>query len=292
MTDLATRLSDVDALDAEIAGLDALEFPNAPKRSLGRRIWSATWPKLAAIAIAPLVPALAKHWEHPRNQLLWSLLLGVPVTIGVLLAGRGDLVTVAVVEYLQFIALLFALFVVSGGIFLRGDIAATPRTNTIFLAVGGVLASFIGTTGAAMLLIRPLLNTNAERRHTAHTVVFTILIVANCGGLLTPLGDPPLFLGFLKGVDFFWTVSHILPETLFLVGWLLAIFFALDSWYYHRREETQRFDPTPDSRAIGFDGARNFWLLAAVVVLVLLSGVCSSSRAPRTPREPPNMPTE
>jgi hypothetical protein len=182
---------------------------------------------LATIAIAPLVPALARIWERPRNQLIFSLLLGIPVAVLVLIVGEGELVTHAVVEYTQFIILLFALFSVSGGIFLRGDIAATPRTNTIFLAIGGVLASFIGTTGAAMLLIRPLLNTNAERKHKAHTVVFSIFIVANCGGLLTPLGDPPLFLGMLRGVPFEWTFT-LTPEWAFTNGMLLLTYWALD----------------------------------------------------------------
>ena len=127
-----------------------------------------------------------------------------------------------------------------------------------------------------MLMVRPLIRANDNRRHKAHVLVFFIFIVSNAGGSLTPLGDPPLFLGFLKGVDFFWTVRHIFPETLFLVGTLLALFFALDSWYYHRREELAPVDPTPDSRGIGFDGARNFWLVAAVVGLVLLSGFWKS----------------
>lgn len=182
---------------------------------------------LAAIAIAPLVPALSRLWDRPRNQLLYALALGLPVAIGVIAVGQGHLVTHAVVEYLQFIVLLFTLFVVSGGIFLRGDIAATPRTNTIFLAVGGLLASFIGTTGAAMLLVRPLLNTNSERKHVAHTVVFSIFIAANCGGLLTPLGDPPLFLGMLRGVPFTWTF-HLWPQWLFVNAMLLITYYALD----------------------------------------------------------------
>lgn len=182
---------------------------------------------LAAIAIAPLVPVLAHRWERPRNQLIYALALGLPVAIGVVLAGQGVLVTHALVEYAQFIILLLTLFVVSGGIFLRGDIAATPKVNTAFLAVGGVLASFIGTTGAAMLLVRPLLNTNSERRHVAHTIVFSIFIVANCGGLLTPLGDPPLFLGMLRGVPFEWTFS-LWPEWLFVNAMLLITYYALD----------------------------------------------------------------
>src|SRR5699024_2321101 len=114
-----------------------------------------------------------------------------------------------------------------GGIYLRGDLAAKPGTNTAFLAVGGLLASFVGTTGAAMLLIRPLLNTNAERKHVAHTVIFCIFIVANCGGLLTPLGDPPLFLGLLRGVPFTWTFT-LLPEWAFVNVLLLATYWALD----------------------------------------------------------------
>jgi Na+/H+ antiporter NhaD/arsenite permease-like protein len=135
----------------------------------------------------------------------------------------------------------------------------------------------MGTTGASMLLIRPLIRANDDRKHTAHVVVFFIFIVSNIGGSLTPLGDPPLFLGFLKGVDFFWTVGHIFQETLFSVGVLLAIFYALDSWYYHRREEMLPRDPTPDSRNIGFDGKANFGLLGAVIVLVLISGFWKSS---------------
>jgi Na+/H+ antiporter NhaD/arsenite permease-like protein len=126
-------------------------------------------------------------------------------------------------------------------------------------------------------MIRPLIRANDNRRHKAHVVVFFIFIVSNAGGSLTPLGDPPLFLGFLKGVDFFWTLSHIFPETLFLVGSLLLLFYLMDSWYYHRREEILPVDPTPDSRSIGFNGAANFWLLGAIVGLVLLSGFWKSS---------------
>ena len=149
---------------------------------------------LLSIAILPLIPATAKLWEDWRFQLAIALVLGVPVAI--YMAIHFGMVAVAdtAFEYFQFIALLFALFVVSGSIFLEGDIRATPKNNSIFLAVGGVIASFIGTTGAAMLLIRPLLNVNSERKHKAQTVIFTFLIVANNGGLLTPLGDPPLFL--------------------------------------------------------------------------------------------------
>lgn len=127
-----------------------------------------------------------------------------------------------------------------------------------------------------MLMIRPLIRANDNRTHQAHIVVFFIFIVSNAGGSLTPLGDPPLFLGFLKGVDFFWTVKHIFPETLFLMGTLLAIFYVLDCWYFHRREEIQPRDSTPDTESFGIEGAKNFWLLGGVAALVLLSGVWKS----------------
>jgi hypothetical protein len=180
-------------------------------------------------------------------------------------------------EYIPFIILLTALFTVSGGIFIRGNLHGSPGLNTSILAIGAFLASFMGTTGASMLMIRPLIRANDNRKHVAHVVVFFIFIVANAGGSLTPLGDPPLFLGFLKGVDFFWTVKTLLPETLFLVGSLLLIFFLLDSWFYHKREELLPVDPTPDSRQIGFDGKLNFILLGGVVCLVLMSGLWKSS---------------
>ena len=182
---------------------------------------------LGTIAVAPLVPATRELWERQRVQLQVSLLLGLPVAIWFLAAGENTTVVHALVEYGQFIMLLLALFVVSGGIFLAGDIRATPLVNTAFLAVGAVLASFIGTTGAAMLLIRPLLNTNAERTHRVHTVVFAIFIVANTGGLLTPLGDPPLFLGMLRGVPFEWTFT-LFPMWLFVNALLLVSYYGLD----------------------------------------------------------------
>ena len=190
---------------------------------------------LLSIAILPLVPATAEKWEDWRFQLGIALVLGVPVIA--YMAYNFGWVTVGhtAFEYFQFIALLFALFVVSGSIYLEGDIRATPKNNTIFLAIGAAIASFVGTTGAAMLLIRPLLNINAERKRKAQTVIFTILIVANNGGLLTPLGDPPLFLGFLRGVPFTWTF-HLIPEWLIINGLLLVLYYALDTAAYAKEE--------------------------------------------------------
>lgn len=232
---------------------------------------------LLSIALMPLLLPAFWHQHFGKVAAGWSLAFFLPfvVVFGLPLAG-ASLVHALLAEYLPFVILLTALYTVSGGIFIRGNLHGSPGLNTAILAIGAVLASFMGTTGASMLLIRPLIRANDNRQHKAHVVVFFIFIVSNVGGSLTPLGDPPLFLGFLKGVDFFWTVKHIFPETLFLLGSLLVIFYALDSWFYHRKEELLSVDPTPDTRNIGFDGARNFWLLAAVIFLVLLSGFWKS----------------
>jgi Na+/H+ antiporter NhaD/arsenite permease-like protein len=232
---------------------------------------------LLSIALMPLL--LPQFWHHHYGKVVaaWSLafLLPFSAVFGAPVAGV-NLVHALLAEYIPFIVLLTALFTVSGGIYIRGNLHGSPGLNTTILAIGAVLASFMGTTGASMLLIRPLIRANDNRKHVAHVVVFFIFIVSNAGGSLTPLGDPPLFLGFLKGVDFFWTVKHIFPESLFLIASLLAIFYALDSWFFHRREEVLPVDPTPDSRQVGFDGHINFALLAGVVALVLMSGIWKS----------------
>jgi Na+/H+ antiporter NhaD/arsenite permease-like protein len=230
-----------------------------------------------------LMPLLTPHfWHHHYGKVVaaWSLAFFIPfaVMFGANLAGE-NLVHALFAEYIPFIVLLTALYAVSGGIFIRGNLHGSPGLNTAILAIGAFLASFMGTTGASMLMIRPLIRANDNRKHVAHVVVFFIFIVSNAGGSLTPLGDPPLFLGFLKGVDFFWTLQHLFPQSLFLMGSLLVIFFVLDSWYYHKREEIQVNDPTPDSRQIGFDGKVNFVLLAGVVALVLMSGLWKSDVA-------------
>jgi Na+/H+ antiporter NhaD/arsenite permease-like protein len=232
---------------------------------------------LLSIAVMPLLAPTFWHHHFGKVAAAWALAFLLPFAA---MFGAGQagvaLVHVMLAEYIPFVILLTALFTVSGGIYIRGNLHGSPGLNTAILAIGAVLASLMGTTGASMLLIRPLIRANDNRRHKAHVIVFFIFIVSNIGGSLTPLGDPPLFLGFLKGVEFFWTVYTLLPETLFMVGALLAIFYALDSYYYHRREELEPRDPTPDTPTIGFDGGRNFGLLAVVIGLVLLSGVWKS----------------
>ena len=232
---------------------------------------------LLSIALLPLLVPSFWHHHFGKVSAAWTLAFFLPFAalFGPAVAG-SSLVHALLAEYLPFIILLTALYTVAGGIFIRGNLHGSPALNTAILAIGTVLASFMGTTGASMLMIRPLLRANDNRRHKAHVVVFFIFLVSNAGGSLTPLGDPPLFLGFLKGVDFFWTASHIFPETLFLAGSLLGIFYSLDRWYY-RKEGVLPLDPTPDTRRIGFDGAVNFWLLAAVVLLVLVSGFWKSA---------------
>ena len=232
---------------------------------------------LMSIALLPLLVPFFWHHHVGKITAFWSLAVLLPFAA---VFGPGiataSFMHALLAEYIPFVILLTALFTVAGGIYIRGNLHGTPALNTIILAIGAVLASFMGTTGASMLLIRPLIRANDNRKHTAHIVIFFIFIVSNVGGSLTPLGDPPLFLGFLKGVDFFWTLQAIFPETLFLLAALLVLFFALDNWYYHRREETLQRDPTPDTRSIGFDGKINFLLLGAVIALVLLSGFWKS----------------
>jgi Na+/H+ antiporter NhaD/arsenite permease-like protein len=229
-----------------------------------------------SIALFPLFAPKLWHYHYGKIAAAWGLLFLVPfATVYGMHTAAANVVHALLSEYIPFIVLLTALYVVAGGICVRGNLHGTPKLNTGILALGTLLASIMGTTGAAMLLIRPLLRANDNRRHVAHVVVFFIFLVANAGGALTPLGDPPLFLGFLKGVDFFWTMRNILPETIFMWVLLLALFYVIDRHYYLNREEELpvRQDPTPDSRGIRIEGKVNFVLLLAVIGLVLMSGL-------------------
>ncbi|MFM0468189.1 sodium:proton antiporter [Paraburkholderia strydomiana] len=230
---------------------------------------------LLSIALFPLVAPAFWHHHFGKIAAAWALVFLVPFAFAFGSAiALGTLVHALLEEYIPFIVLLTALYTVAGGICVRGNLHGTPRLNTTILALGTLLASVMGTTGAAMLLIRPLLRANDNRRHVVHVVVFFIFLVANAGGSLSPLGDPPLFLGFLQGVDFFWTTTHLALPMLFVCGVLLTAFYFLDSHYFHQREEERSrfFDPTPDS-PLGIDGNVNFLLLGAVVGLVLMSGL-------------------
>ena len=229
---------------------------------------------LLSIALMPVTAPGFWHHHFGKTTAFWAFALLVPLALnyGLGVTAR-EVVHTLLAEYLPFIVLLFALFTVSGGLHLRGKLHGSAWQNTRLLALGTALASIMGTTGAAMLLIRPLLRANDNRRHRAHVVVFFIFLVANIGGALTPLGDPPLFLGFLKGVDFFWTTKAMLWPTLTASALLLALFFVIDRWLW-RREGSGRpaaADPTPD-RPLAIEGKINLLLLAGIIALVLMSG--------------------
>ncbi|MFC3533344.1 sodium:proton antiporter [Vogesella facilis] len=225
---------------------------------------------LLSIALFPMFAPGFWHHHFGKITALWTALFLLPFSFSFGAGASAALLVHALLaEFIPFVVLLLALYTVSGGILVWGHLRASPALNTGLLALGTLLASIMGTTGAAMLLIRPLLKANEQRRHKVHVVVFFIFLVANIGGGLTPLGDPPLFLGFLKGVDFFWTLKAMALPVLLLVSVLLALFYALDR-YYFRQEGVP--PPARADAGIKLYGLRNVPLLLAVIVAVLLSG--------------------
>ncbi|MCL2041476.1 MAG: sodium:proton antiporter [Bacteroidales bacterium] len=221
---------------------------------------------LLMIAVAPLF--MNHWWEKNRNKLMVSLILGVPTAIYLIAVGlTHDLTHQILFDYVPFIILLGALFTVTGGIHLKGDIEAKPSINTLFLGIGAVLASIMGTTGAAMLLIRPLITTNQQRKYKVHTILFFIAVVANCGGLLTPLGDPPLFLLYLRGVDFSWFLN-LIPAWALTNGVLLAIYYACDSYFYRKEPIESIIRDKTEIESLKITGTLNFLWLAGIVLSV------------------------
>ncbi|MBD3236406.1 MAG: DUF1646 domain-containing protein [Candidatus Eisenbacteria bacterium] len=223
---------------------------------------------LLSIALGPLLAPRWWHHQFPKVSAFWALLFAIPFLIAFRGAALHEILHIYLVDYIPFIILLLALFTASGGILLRGTPAGTPRVNLLILLIGTLMASWIGTTGAAMLLIRPLLRANAKRRSRVHIVVFFIFLVANIGGSLTPLGDPPLFLGFLHHVPFFWTFN-LFPHMAVMVVCLLAIFFVWDTLLYNREK---RDLPETPYEPLSLEGGHNFLFLAGVLGGVLLSG--------------------
>ena len=226
---------------------------------------------LLSIAIFPLV--LPDFWHHNfgKVSLFWATILIVPFLIkeGISVT-LYELLHVGLLEYVPFIILLLALFTISGGVRLTGTLVGTPIVNLIIIAIGTLLASWMGTTGAAMLLIRPLINANKHRKNKVHIIVFFIFLVANIGGSLTPLGDPPLFLGFLKGVSFFWTTSAMLLPMIIMVVALLIIFYFFDSYYV--KKENIKIDTSGEKVKLGIEGVFNLGLILGVIGAVLISG--------------------
>ena len=221
---------------------------------------------LLSIAMMPLI--WSSFWEKNKNKIITALVFSIPVAVYLLWNGLGiKLLDSMIFDYIPFIVLIGSVFVVTGGIYVAGDIEAKTSINILFLGIGAIIASVIGTTGAAMLLIRPLIQTNKDRKFKVHTILFFIAIVANCGGLLTPLGDPPLFLMYLRGANFTWFLKLILPW-LFTNGILLFIYFIVDS-FYHKKEPVEALirDKT-NILPIKIHGKFNLVWLAGIVLAV------------------------
>ncbi|MBT5654375.1 MAG: sodium:proton antiporter [Alphaproteobacteria bacterium] len=232
---------------------------------------------LLSIALLPLMVPAFWHRHYGKVMLLWTLGLLIPMVgvYGISLTLHEFLHTMFM-EYIPFIVLIGALYIITGGILLRAEWLGSPLSNTLVLISGTLAASWIGTTGAAMLLIRPLIRANSWREHNVHIKIFFVFLVANIGGALTPLGDPPLFVGFLYGVGFFWTTQNLLLPLIAIVIPMLIIFYFLDHWFYHKEEETAPVRVTHVNR-LSFEGWFNFILLGGVILSVLLSGLWKSS---------------
>jgi Na+/H+ antiporter NhaD/arsenite permease-like protein len=236
-------------------------------------LWSCL-PFAGMLLSIALLPLIAPHfWHHHFGKVaaFWAVLLGLPFLIAFRGAALHEILHILLADYVPFIILLWSLYTVSGGILLRGTLKGTPAANTLLMVVGAAMASLMGTTGAAMLLIRPLLNANKHRKNRTFMVVFFIFLVANIGGSLTPLGDPPLFLGYLHGVPFFWTLN-LMPHALIMAVLLLIIYFGLDSYHYRREGVVTHVTRHP-AVPLKLEGFPNFIILAGVVLAVLMSGI-------------------
>ena len=227
---------------------------------------------LLCIAILPLIKPSFWHHNYGKISIFWALSFLFPFTISKgLEVALYQLFHTLLLEYFPFIILLLALYTISGGIRIKGQLSGTPQSNTLLILIGTVLASWMGTTGSAILLIRPILRANKWRKYTVHTVVFFIFLVANIGGALTPLGDPPLFLGFLHGIDFFWTTKIMFLPMCLIAVMLLIIYYLIDSFYY-MREKFQE-DTIIDKEPVSIEGIGNILLLICAISSVLMSGL-------------------
>ncbi len=238
-------------------------------------VWTIV-PFVLMLGSVALLPVIAGHWYHRNlNKGVVSAVLGVPVVVYVLVAfghAGGESVAYSAEEYVSFILLLLALYTISGGIYLTGNLVATPMVNLAFLAGGALLANLIGTMGASMLLIRPLLRANSERTHNRHTLIFFIFAVSNIGGMLTPLGDPPLYLGFLEGVPFSWELT-LWPHWLTGLGLVLIIYILLELRFFRREPAVALYCDECDYVPMRVKGGINFVFLALVIVTILLSDI-------------------
>ncbi|MCQ2351366.1 MAG: sodium:proton antiporter [Paludibacteraceae bacterium] len=228
---------------------------------------------LLCIAVIPLMPKAGEWWESNLHKLYVSLILGVPVGIWMCCNGGGhEFLHTVVYDYIPFILLLMALFVTTGGINIKGDLKAKPITNTAIMAIGWALASFMGTTGAAMLMIRPIMKNISERKYKTHTMLFFIAIVANCGGLLSPLGDPPLFLLFQKGAPFTWWMQNMIGEWLVTGLLLLIVYFFVDTYFYKKEPKECIEADNKNYEKMSIGGYINiFWLLCVIASTMFIN---------------------
>jgi len=241
-----------------------------PELGASLPIWS-TIPFAGILLSIALFPLFAPRWWHhhfPKVSAFWALIFAIPFLIEFRSHAIHEILHVYMTEYIPFIILLWSLFTIAGGIHVKGTLKGTPGTNTVMLLIGTTLASWVGTTGASMILIRPVLRANSWRRSNVHVIIFFIFLVSNIGGSLTPLGDPPLFLGFLQGVPFFWTLS-LLPQTLSIAIPLLALFYGIDRLLYRREEKKE---DSGEKVPLAVEGAFNLLFLLGVVGSVLMSG--------------------
>ncbi|WP_421995776.1 sodium:proton antiporter [Roseococcus sp.] len=260
-----------------VALLVGLALPAEAAEALDGATMSLAWglPFLGILLSIAFMPILAPaFWHHHYGKVaaFWGAAMLVPFALAFGSGAAARAVAhVALEEYIPFVALLTALYATGGGVLLRGTLNGTPGTNTLLLGVGTLLASVMGTTGASMLLIRPVLRANAHRSRRTHTFVFFIFLVANIGGSLTPIGDPPLYLGFLQGVSFFWPTTHLFLPFLFCAAVLLSVYWLLDSFHY-AREAPRAADPAPREK-LSIEGRSNIFLIGVVVFGVLMQGV-------------------
>ncbi|MGQ9819438.1 MAG: sodium:proton antiporter [Candidatus Kapaibacteriales bacterium] len=229
----------------------------------------AIFPFVAMLLSIAVLPVTFPHfWESNRNKLVVSLILGIPTAIWLLINNlSAELVHSIFYDYIPFLILLGSLFVITGGIFLEGDLEANPKNNLIFLLFGSILSSIMGTTGASMLLIRPLLKTNYRRKHKTHIVLFFIATVANCGGLLTPLGDPPLFMLYLRGVPFFWFLN-LFKEWFIMNVFLLSVFYFVERHFYKKERKEDLLLDLEEYQKLKIKGKINLIFLVGVVLSV------------------------
>lgn len=274
---LTTPSVSAHATPVHEANITLLPVTPAQPEDLGRTLplWSG-FPFVGVLLSIALFPLLAPtFWHHHFGKVtaLWALAFALPFLLMFQATAWHEIVHIYLKDYIPFIILLWALYTVAGGILVEGTPAGTPRANTMMLALGTIIASWVGTTGASMLMIRPVLRMNAARQNKTHIVVFFIFLISNMGGALTPLGDPPLFLGFLHGVPFFWTIS-LLPEVTLVALLVLTLFFVFDTLMLRRESNGQTVKPTVNATpGIRIRGLHNLLFLAGIIGGVLFSGL-------------------